>query len=832
MGEGLACGCGRLGRGSLQKVSAVKLYEAGYTDLISVVPPGAPLSESSKIKPKQLGKVPGRKGKDGWYGFGGWQLLSRKVQLADAKRYDKWGANVGLLGTRFPGLDIDVQSKALADLIVRRAEERFGAAPVRCSRDPRRLLIFRTDEPFTRVALIITISGKSHLVEWLGDERQYLVHGQHPSGVPYHFTGTALEDTPPETLPRVNRTSAVAFLRDLAALLEPKGFVCEIVGDGASKEQKSAETVESDLLAPSMKELRALVAKIPNDIPERDGYLEMGFAVKAAGYEDEAEAFEIFYDWCGRWSAGTNEREIVEDDWSRMHAPYRVGWNWLCERAEDAGEYQTAQDDFAPDANAEPPKEKKERQIDFSDEWAVSLLLPSLRTKLRYVPGIGGSGTWHVWNVCKFTEDCAMQHEIQVRAKLTKLSVYLNDLGREIAKTCETKVERTEKAGPYFMAAKRFQSADGISSVVRLLRARLAAAPGDFDKDPMQLNTPSGVVDLTTGELRPTIEGQPFARATSVAPGGRDMPLWSQFMRDLTGGDDDLRKFIQRMCGYALSGDISEKSLWFIWGGDSDTGKSTFIRALGLLLGDYADSVDIDAFVGGRERVPADLARLPGVRLVTAAEPAAGQSWDERRIKSITGGDEISARFLYGQWFTFVPQFKILIVGNHEPEIRNVDDAMLRRIHIVPINHKVPREKQIDNLARRMVDEEGPAILSWMIEGCIQWQREGLVAPAAVLAKTSEYVDEEDTVGQWIREECERAEDAEVSREDLYHAWASWCRGRGEDPGGAKAFKHKLDGKKAKLQLEEKQVGDRRLRGYRGLRLRLRTEEGTEDFEV
>jgi putative DNA primase/helicase len=133
----------------------------------------------------------------------------------------------------------------------------------------------------------------------------------------------------------------------------------------------------------------------------------------------------------------------------------------------------------------------------------------------------------------------------------------------------------------------------------------------------------------------------------------------------------------------------------------------------------------VSVFISKRsDRLQPELARLPGVRLVTATEPSAGQAWDEKLIKAITGGDEIETRFLYGQPFTYFPQFKIIIVGNHEPEIRQVDDAMLRRIHIVPLNHKVPREKQVEGLSEILVREEGPQILRWMIEGCLIWQRE------------------------------------------------------------------------------------------------------------
>lgn len=488
-----------------------------------------------------------------------------------------------------------------------------------------------------------------------------------------------------------------------------------------------------------------------------------------------------------------------------------------------------AEDEFEADPDAKPPEPRPRvpieelGMIDHTDEWAVRQILPALRDRIRYAPGAGNAGTWYVWAGYHWALDHALRYEMAVRDELTRLAWRLEELAGMAPKKAEGE--------PLRKTARRYQSADGIASVVRLLRALVACGQADFDLDPMLLNTPGGIVDLRTGEVRQGTPADMMARATGVAPASGPAPLWQRFLSDLTGGDVDLERFLQRMGGYALTGDVSEKSLWFIWGDESDTGKSTFIRVLGRILGSYADSVDVAAFIGtAKDRVPADLARLPGVRLVTATEPAAGQAWDEKRIKAITGGDDISARFLYGQWFTFRPQFKILIVGNHEPELKQVDDAMLRRVHIIPFNHKVPRDRQIENLSDRLVDEEGPQILQWLLDGCREWQDDGLAPPDVVLQRTSEYAAEEDTLQQWLDEECEFGEHFETPRQDLFGAWAAWCRTRGEDPGGSKAFKRRMDPKRKAHGLGDAQVGDRRLRGYRGIRLRPRVELGTEEF--
>jgi len=801
-------------------VSATQLYDAGYTELVSVIPPDGALVEGSKIDPSQRGKCPGRLGAGGWHGYA---FTANLPTETDTRKWETWGANVGLLGDQFPGLDIDVDDETLSGVIVKYAAVKLGLGPVRLSRDPRRLLVFRTEEPFTRIALVVMYKGKSHLVEFLGKGRQYLVHGRHPAGVDYRWDGAPLWEWSPDDLPYVSAESALAFMEGLATALRGKGLDVELIGSGKAPEEAPPQ---EKLLAPSLDELERVVAQIPN--PGNWGWermIEMGYAIKAAGGE---EARGIFLDWCGRWEVG-NDPDLDARNWDSLKGPFRLGWNWLVERAEVDGAYVSAVDAFP--AEVAPPEVlsvwelidqylasqedpiveivEDPARIPFTDEWAVDRVLPRVRERLRFVPG---AKSWHIWTGHQWLKDEGMGFELEVRDILQD---FANELERRANVAPSAKEAKEPKA-----AARRLQSATGIRSVVDLLRAHLACPQDAFDRDRMALNTPAGVVNLRTGEITPAIPAGMHARSTAVGPAEGEPKYWLQFMEDLTGGDEDLIHYIQKMIGYALTGDVNEKTLWFIWGSDSDTGKSTFIRAVSELMGDYADSVDVSAFVSGfkGDKIPADLARLPGVRLVTATEPAAGHAWDEKRVKAITGGDRVNARFLYGQWFSFMPQFKIAIVGNHEPEIRNVDDAMLRRIHIVPFNRKVPRDKQIENLSAKLIEREGPQIMAWLIEGCLVWQREGLTPPEIVFTKTKEYESTEDLFGQWLEDECVLGSDEMASRQELYSAWSVWCRERGEEPGSDKTFKRKVESRK--LEVQEAQVGTRRLRGYRGISLR------------
>lgn len=202
-----------------------RLFDAGYTDLVSVMPPDAEISPNSRIDPSQRGKVPGKLGSRGWYGYK-WDV---DVGRDMAEAIDASGANVGIRGRNFPALDIDVENKALADLVTRLATVELGKAPERFSRPPRRLLMYRTDEPFKKRAAVISYKGESHTVELLGDGQQYLIHGIHPSGARYRWEGfkNDLEDLTPITERDVDR-----FFEALAERLAPKGIEVEVIQPG------------------------------------------------------------------------------------------------------------------------------------------------------------------------------------------------------------------------------------------------------------------------------------------------------------------------------------------------------------------------------------------------------------------------------------------------------------------------------------------------------------------------------------------------------------------------------------------------------------------------
>jgi putative DNA primase/helicase len=322
---------------------------------------------------------------------------------------------------------------------------------------------------------------------------------------------------------------------------------------------------------------------------------------------------------------------------------------------------------------------------------------------------------------------------------------------------------------------------------------RLAATLDQWDADRWLLNTPGGVIDLRTGKLRPHRPEDYMTRITAFAPGG-NCPKWKAFIAKVTGGKDDLASFLQCICGYALTGSIEEHALFFLYG-KGQNGKSVFLLAVSGALGNYHQQAPIEMFTESKTDLhPTELAALMGARLVTAVEPEQGRRWSETRIKQLTGGDKISARFMRQDFFDYAPQFKLFIAGNNKPGLRSVDKAMARRMNIVPFAVTIRDKEKVKNLAEILLADEGPGILQWAIDGCLDWQKNGLAPPAAVTDATKDYLQNEDVLQTWLDERC--VEDGTVATLSslLFADWKQWAEQRNEFAGSSKAFAGLLGG--------------------------------------
>ena len=195
------------------------------------------------------------------------------------------------------------------------------------------------------------------------------------------------------------------------------------------------------------------------------------------------------------------------------------------------------------------------------------------------------------------------------------------------------------------------------------------------------------------------------------------------------------------------------------------------------------------------EQNTSELAWLKGARLVTATEIGKNKRWNEPRIKSLTGGDRITARFMRQDNFEFQPEFKLIISGNNKPHIIDVDEAIRRRLFLIPFSAQVSPQKRIKDYGKILAEEEGPAILYWMLTGCMEWQREGLIPPPSVQNATNEYFDSEDILQKWIDENCILANNVTCLSNQLFLEWKAWAEKNKEYVGSNKIFAQNLEKK-------------------------------------
>jgi putative DNA primase/helicase len=475
--------------------------------------------------------------------------------------------------------------------------------------------------------------------------------------------------------------------------------------------------------------------------------------------------------------------------------------DWLAKggTAEELEHIVAAAPDFDPKANPKPkppPGPTASLQgYDLTEDGIALAFANAHQDLLRYDHSIG---KWFQWTGKAWRQDetkLAFSWSRRTCRQLAKEAGAKNKLLAVLAKASTA------------AAVERFAQSD----------AALAVTSAIWDRDPFLLGTPGGTLDLRTAELRDPVREDHITKLTSVAPSVMpDCPLWLKFLEQVTVGDETLVRFLKQWCGYCLAGDIREHALLFAHG-PGGNGKTVFINIVRSIMGDYARNAAMDTFTASQsDRHPTDLAMLRGARLVTASETEEGRVWAEARIKALTGGDPITARFMRQDFFEFQPQFKLTIIGNHKPVLRNVDEAARRRMNMAPFLYQPPtKDKQLED----KLQEEAPGILRWMIEGCLDWQKNGLIRPDVVTKATAEYFSEQDTVHQWIEDCCDVGANQFDTLAILFKSWTDYALANGEKPGTTKWFSQTL----ARLGCEavKHTPGQNGKRGFVGIAVRI-----------
>lgn len=352
--------------------------------------------------------------------------------------------------------------------------------------------------------------------------------------------------------------------------------------------------------------------------------------------------------------------------------------------------------------------------------------------------------------------------------------------------------------------AKQSEYQRAIKAMINLAESEegVVVLPSEFDTNPMLFNVQNGVINLERGRLRPHDKENLITKISPVIfDPEAESPLWEQFMDTITGGNPNLIKFIQRAVGYSMTAHIFEQSLFFLYGTGAN-GKSTFLEVIRYVMGDYAQQSDFSTFFAKpNNSINNDLARLRGSRFCSAVEAGEGKKFDEVVIKQATGGDKLTARFLYQEYFEFDATFKIWFEANHKPEISGTDHAIWRRIHLIPFTVTIPESDQDKKLTGRL-KAEASGILNWCLEGCSEWLDYGLGLPDEVRGATAGYRQEMDVLAHFIDDICTVKQRAKVRVEELYLAYKEWC-----SRGGEKELSKNLFGMKLKERGFEKRRG-------------------------
>jgi putative DNA primase/helicase len=319
--------------------------------------------------------------------------------------------------------------------------------------------------------------------------------------------------------------------------------------------------------------------------------------------------------------------------------------------------------------------------------------------------------------------------------------------------------------------------------------------PEDLDQNIFLINCLNGTVDLQTGELRSHRRNDLI---TKLAPANYnpDAPCeaWLKHLQKIMGGNESLIEFLQRALGYSLTGDTSERKI-FIEYGSGANGKTITNDTIASVIGDYAARTPTETLLIKRnDGIPNDVARLKGARFVYASEAESGKRLAESLIKDLSGGDKISARFLHQEFFEFHPEFKIWLATNHKPIIEGTDKAIWDRIRLIPFEVRIPENERIPkSIMLDTFKNESDGILTWLIQGCLAWQRDGLGCPEEVTAATTAYRNEMDVLGDFLNNRCVFGDNYTVSAKNLYEAYKEWGENNGCDVIAKNEFGKKLN---------------------------------------
>jgi putative DNA primase/helicase len=497
--------------------------------------------------------------------------------------------------------------------------------------------------------------------------------------------------------------------------------------------------------------------------------------------------------------AGFVEKGLPEDTgWGIFEA-----WNLTCQPPWSEKELRHKWDEAFTKAHTLPALEERSRPL--TDLGNAERMHDAHGADLRVAKGLGRL----VWTGKIWEPDDT--HEWDRRAQDTVRGLY------KAAGDIEDEAFRKATSA----WARKSESRDKLAAMCSLVETlpRVAITTEDLDSDLWLLNVENGTIDLRTGTLH---EHRREDLITKIAGCAYDpdatAPTFDRFLITTFEGDAELIAFLRRFVGYCLTGSVKEQVLAFFYG-EGANGKSTLIALMTDLLGGvrgYAAPAAPGLLVARHgESHPTELADLRGRRLVSCVEIGDGKRFNEERVKALTGGDNVKARMMREDFFDFTPSHKLVIAANHKPTVRGADLGIWRRFLLVPFLVTFTDAQKDRDLPAKL-RAELPGVLAWAVRGCLEWQSTGLKPPAKVQGATEAYRAEQDVVGRFVADRCEKSPEAWVATGTLYETFKRWCTEQGEHPPPQRRFSERLA---KEAGLEDGRRGKDRTRSWRGLRL-------------
>ena len=449
---------------------------------------------------------------------------------------------------------------------------------------------------------------------------------------------------------------------------------------------------------------------------------------------------------------------------------------------------QTAARDSAPPMQTVKPP-------DYSDAGNASVFSQLYQNDLIFVDALG----WLYWSGNHWERDdhhalsCALDlSERMLKEAIARYGEAQQFQAETMTRFAETGADEdkdavadakgaVKKAGAYLTHAKNLRGATRLKNMMELSKPALVLKADKLDANPFDLNTPAGIVNLTTGQLRPHERTAYCSQITKAAPGTKGKDMWESFLDTVTCNDGGLKGFLQMVAGMAFIGSVYQEGIVIACGGGRN-GKSTTFNAIGEALGDYAGTIDIKTITTDRANKGASLATLRGKRLVITGELEEHQRLSVATLKQVASTDKLTIEEKYKQPETVKQSHTLILFTNHLPRVGSTDNGTWRRLIVVPFNAVIQPGAGVQNYGEVLAKECGGAILAWGIEGAVNFVRNGfkLDIPDAVAEATEEYRQREDWLTNFINERCIRDPNAREGARALYLEYKAWAQDGGE----------------------------------------------------